>query len=204
MQAILADVSEIFDRPFSEVALGDVEYAFGSDYGSDLMGNVERLNKKSSQKNAEKLSRNERKMRNLVGLYNAITDKEVFDEHYLSMLALYRVGNVVYHKYMHRRVNYVDCEHWLCKAYLLSMMTDPTRIILEDPDMAKPYCWLAAQVNPMWWSANNMAMEETWSLDKVMKECVDSFQVVVQKMDHHFHYPAYSLYDGKKCPLERQ
>lgn len=49
-----------------------------------------------------------------------------------------------------RRIDLVDAEHFLCKAYICYIQTTASRYLSEMPDFAKPYCHPHSRRHPIW------------------------------------------------------
>jgi hypothetical protein len=54
------------------------------------------------------------------------------------------------HRKNKRRVNLVDAEHMLCKAYICYIQTTASRYVSVFPDFFKPFCHPSSARQPLW------------------------------------------------------
>ena len=97
-----------------------------------------------------------------------------------------------------RRINLVDAEHLLCKAYICYIQTTASRYLSEKPDFAKAYCYPSTRLQSLWKETTEGTRR--WKLKENMQILLDRYEFLYNNNLLEIRVPEFSKYDNELRP----
>ena len=97
-----------------------------------------------------------------------------------------------------RRLNLVDAEHLLCKAYICYIQTTASRYLSERPEFTKAYCYPSTRLQSLWKETTEGTRR--WKLRENMLILLERYEFLYHNNLLKIQVPEFSKYDNEMRP----